>query len=56
VRPPAEAAAHAHCFRGPRSHRIVPGAGHNLPQEMPAVFADAVLELVRDPQLRRSRS
>jgi pimeloyl-ACP methyl ester carboxylesterase len=47
VRPPAAAAAHAHCFSGPRSHRVVPGVGHNLPQEAPRVFADAVLELVR---------
>ncbi len=46
VRPPAEAVAHAHRFSGPRSHRLVPGAGHNLPQEAPRVFADAVLELV----------
>ena len=47
VRPPASAAQHAHQFTGPRSHRIVPGVGHNLPQEVPQVFADAVLELVR---------
>lgn len=47
VRPPAAAAGHAACFTGPRSHRVVPGAGHNLPQERPAVFADAVLELTR---------
>ncbi|WP_208508493.1 alpha/beta fold hydrolase [Variovorax paradoxus] len=47
VRPPAEAAAHAPRFSGPRSHRLVPGAGHNLPQEAPRAFADAVLELVR---------
>ena len=46
VRPPAAAAAHAHRFTGPRSHRIVPGVGHNMPQETPRVFADAVLELV----------
>jgi pimeloyl-ACP methyl ester carboxylesterase len=46
VRPPADAAVHAIRFSGPRSHRGVPGAGHNLPQEMPQVFADAVLELV----------
>lgn len=49
VRPPAVAAAHARCFTGPRSHRIVPGVGHNMPQEVPRVFADAVLELVRRP-------
>lgn len=46
VRPPAEASAHAHCFSGPRSHRLVPGVGHNMPQEAPRIFADAVLELV----------
>jgi pimeloyl-ACP methyl ester carboxylesterase len=46
VRPAADAAAHAHRFTGPRSHRVVPGVGHNMPQEVPRVFADAVLELV----------
>jgi pimeloyl-ACP methyl ester carboxylesterase len=29
-----------------RVHRVVPGVGHNLPQEAPAPFADAVWELV----------
>ncbi|MBU6190876.1 MAG: alpha/beta hydrolase, partial [Betaproteobacteria bacterium] len=48
VRPPAKAAAAAHRFTGPRSHRIVPGAGHNLPQEKPEMFAAAVLELIHD--------
>ncbi|WP_431512189.1 alpha/beta fold hydrolase [Variovorax sp. DAIF25] len=47
VRPPADASAHAPRFSGPRSHRLVPGVGHNLPQEAPRAFADAVLELVR---------
>jgi pimeloyl-ACP methyl ester carboxylesterase len=46
VRPPAAAAQHARHFTGPRRHRLVAGAGHNLPQEKPQVFADAVLELV----------
>ncbi len=46
VRPPAEAARHALYFTGRRLHRRVLGAGHNLPQEMPQVFADAVLELI----------
>ncbi len=46
VRDPAPAQAHARFFRE-RSHRIVPGVGHNMPQEAPRVFADAVLELVR---------
>ncbi len=54
VRPPADAAAHAHRFSGPRSHRLVPGAGHNLPQEAPRTFADAVLELV--PALRNEKT
>ncbi|RYZ06067.1 MAG: alpha/beta hydrolase [Comamonadaceae bacterium] len=47
VRPPAAAAIQGHCFTGWRDHRVVPGAGHNLPQEKPELFADAVLELVR---------
>ena len=47
VRPPADAAQHAGHFSGWRSHRLVPGVGHNLPQERPQVFADAVMELVQ---------
>ena len=47
VRPPAPAEQHARHFTGSRSHRIVPGVGHNLPQEVPEVFAAAVLELVQ---------
>lgn len=27
-------------------HRVIPGAGHNLPQEAPREFAEAVLSLV----------
>ena len=45
VRPAASAALHARHFTGPRSHHVVPGVGHNLPQEVPQAFADAVLEL-----------
>lgn len=48
VRPPASAQASAHRFSGRRSHRIVPGAGHNLPQERPEIFAQAVIELATD--------
>jgi pimeloyl-ACP methyl ester carboxylesterase len=47
VRPPAAAAQHGHRFTGPREHAVVPGVGHNMPQEVPGVFADAVLRLVR---------
>ena len=46
VRPPAQASTHAHRFTGPRSHAIVPGVGHNMPQEVPRVFVDAVLALL----------
>lgn len=34
-------------FTGPHTHRQVPNAGHNLPQEHPEAFAYAVLELAR---------
>ena len=47
VRPAAAAAQHGHHFSGPRSHTVVPGVGHNLPQEVPQLFADAVMALVR---------
>ena len=30
----------------PRTHRLLPGVGHNLPQEAPEAFSAAVLELV----------
>jgi pimeloyl-ACP methyl ester carboxylesterase len=46
VRAPTPAGSHAASFTGPRSHRVVPGVGHNMPQEVPEVFAAAVLELV----------
>ena len=36
-------------FTGPRIHRLVPTAGHNLPQEAPQAFAEAVLELANRP-------
>ncbi len=47
VRAPSQALASAHNFTGTRSHRVVPGVGHNMPQEVPEVFAAAVLELVQ---------
>jgi len=30
-------------FTGRHEHRVIPNAGHNLPQEMPGAFADAIL-------------
>ncbi len=46
VRSPSSASAQAHRFSGVREHRVVPGVGHNMPQEVPAVFAQAILELM----------
>jgi pimeloyl-ACP methyl ester carboxylesterase len=34
-------------FTGPREYVFLPGTGHNLPQEAPRAFADAVLSLAR---------
>jgi len=34
-------------FSGRRTHRQVPNAGHNPPQEAPEAFAEAVLALAR---------
>jgi pimeloyl-ACP methyl ester carboxylesterase len=45
VDPPQGAAARRKGFAGAFEHRIVPGAGHNLPQEAPAIFAEAVLRV-----------
>ncbi len=39
--------ASASKFTGRRIHRVVPGAGHNVPQEAPEAFAAAVMELIR---------
>jgi pimeloyl-ACP methyl ester carboxylesterase len=38
-------AGHARNFAGRHEHRVVPGAGHNLPQEAPEAFARAVLDV-----------
>jgi pimeloyl-ACP methyl ester carboxylesterase len=46
VIPASDGKAAAARFSGPRTHRVVPGAGHNLPQEAPEAFASAILELV----------
>jgi pimeloyl-ACP methyl ester carboxylesterase len=45
--PPESSLKHAAYFTGPYQRRVIPTAGHNLPQEAPDAFADAVLELVR---------
>jgi pimeloyl-ACP methyl ester carboxylesterase len=45
VDPPTAADSDAPHFTGAYARRIVPGVGHNFPQEAPDAFADAVLEL-----------
>jgi pimeloyl-ACP methyl ester carboxylesterase len=47
VLPASDGGASAAKFTGRRVHRVVPGAGHHLPQEAPEVFAVAVMELVK---------
>jgi pimeloyl-ACP methyl ester carboxylesterase len=43
---PEASAGHARYFTGPYERRLIPRAGHNVPQEAPRETADAVLELV----------
>jgi pimeloyl-ACP methyl ester carboxylesterase len=52
---PSDGTASAAKFSARKAHHIVPGAGHNLPQEAPRPFADAVLAL-RDRESFDSRS
>jgi pimeloyl-ACP methyl ester carboxylesterase len=35
----------ARCFKAACEHRLIPGVGHNLPQEAPQEFAKAVLDV-----------
>ena len=43
----ADGHACAQRFSGPYSHRVLDGIGHNVPQEAPEAFADAILEVGR---------
>ena len=45
--PLADGKAYADRFSGPYRHRILPGIGHNVPQEAPEAFAKAVLDADR---------
>jgi pimeloyl-ACP methyl ester carboxylesterase len=46
--PHPEAAAYAKKFTGKYKHRVIEGGvGHNLPQEAPQAFADAIIEVDR---------
>lgn len=44
VTPWTDGSSYAPHFTGPWTHHVVPGAGHNLPQERPDAFTAAVLE------------
>ena len=45
VGPLAMSEGHARHFSGLYERRVIPLAGHNLPQEAPEAFARAVLDL-----------
>ena len=47
VAPATDGSASAAKFADRRAHRVVPHAGHNLPQEAPEAFAAAVMELIK---------
>jgi pimeloyl-ACP methyl ester carboxylesterase len=47
VLPAGDGSASASKFTARRVHRIVAGAGHNVPQEAPEAFAAAVMELLK---------
>jgi pimeloyl-ACP methyl ester carboxylesterase len=52
--PHPDASAYAAKFTGEYEHRVItPGIGHNLPQEAPAAFAQAIMDV--DPQPRRQQ-
>jgi pimeloyl-ACP methyl ester carboxylesterase len=41
----ADGAAYARKFTGKYSHRVLPGIGHNVPQEAPEAFVQAVIDV-----------
>ncbi|KJC47791.1 alpha/beta hydrolase [Bradyrhizobium sp. LTSP885] len=47
VLPASDGRASASKFTGRRIHHIVPGVGHNVPQEAPEVFVAAVMEVMK---------
>jgi pimeloyl-ACP methyl ester carboxylesterase len=47
VAPATDGSASASKFTNRLAHRVVPRAGHNLPQEAPEAFAVAVMELIK---------
>jgi pimeloyl-ACP methyl ester carboxylesterase len=47
VAPATDGKAYAARFSGKRTHRVIKGVGHNLPQEAPQEFAQAVIDVDR---------
>jgi len=47
VNPATDGTAHAAKFNRRLAHRIIPHAGHNLPQEEPEAFVAAVMDVVK---------
>jgi pimeloyl-ACP methyl ester carboxylesterase len=45
VAPASDGTSYAQKFSGKRTHQIIQGAGHNLPQEAPLAFAKAIVEV-----------
>jgi pimeloyl-ACP methyl ester carboxylesterase len=43
----ADGKAYRNKFTGSYEHRILPGIGHNVPQEAPAAFANAIIDVDR---------
>ena len=42
--PHPDSRTYAKRFSGKYEHRLIAGAGHNLPQETPAAFIEAILD------------
>ena len=47
VAPATDGTSYAGKFSGKRTHRVIKGVGHNLPQEAPEAFATAVIDVAR---------
>ena len=43
--PATDGSGYAAHLSGPHEHRVIPNAGHNLPQEAPELFAQAVMDV-----------
>jgi pimeloyl-ACP methyl ester carboxylesterase len=46
VGPAEQSERHGRYFTGPYQRRVLPGIGHNVPQEAPAAFVAALRELI----------